>query len=468
MFKWSKYYLSWMLIWIMSSQVLAQDLGGLALSPYSGVQGVSAQPAFLGDLAFKWDVNIIGASANLLIKDLIPQSSISNTFYEGDKGSLSSVVTSKSQNYFVNAKIYLPSVAYKINNKSAISFNWGIRAVGFGRVTSGSFGLLLETENGLREIASLPKLESAVGMVNSWQDLGISYGRNIFDSSPHKLNLGVTAKYLIGGGSGFVEFSNIEVDYDEVSNTIADIDGEITLVFNDDIEKVASGDSKKLFNSSGFGFNFGLIYEFQDERHLNREIDRVGEPNYLFRLSTSVSDIGQITFNASDKSAYYDLSLDESLNPDYFDDVTGLGDLTSRLDNAFDLNKNDFYKYNLRLPTTWSTNLDWNVYSQFYVNGLISIAAIDMRTDIFKSQALNSYQLGLRYEKPKYGFYTTLAYDEFSKGGVSISARYSVLYVGVSNLFKFKADDSIRTLGLMAMVRVPILNKSKKGARNIF
>ena len=81
MFKWSKYYLSWMLIWIMSSQVLAQDLGGLALSPYSGVQGVSAQPAFLGDLAFKWDVNIIGASANLLIKDLIPQSSISNTFW---------------------------------------------------------------------------------------------------------------------------------------------------------------------------------------------------------------------------------------------------------------------------------------------------------------------------------------------------------------------------------------------------
>lgn len=447
---------------------MAQDSGGMMVSSYSGVEGVSSQPAFLGDFVYKYDINVIGASANLLIKDLIPETSISRRFYSADKGSLASVLTSKSQNYFVNAKIYLPSVAFRINQKSAISFNWGLRAVGFGSATSGSFGLFLERENSLKEIAALPKLESAIGIVNSWQDLGISYGRNLIDSSPHKLNVGITAKYLIGGASGFVEFTNIEVNYDEATHTVSDMGGAVTLVFNDGIEKVASGESKKLFTSSGFGFNFGLIYEYKGDRHIQRQMDRKGAPNYLFRLSTSVLDVGRVTFNASSKSAFYNLNLDQPLSPDYFDNVSSLDDLTVRLESAFNLNKNNFSNYKLRLPTAWSTNLDWNVYGQFYLNALVSITAVDMRVGILKSKALNSFQCGIRYEKAKYGLYTNLTYDEFSKGGLSISARYSILYLGVINAFRLNSSNSIRTMGLMVMLRVPILPRSKRGARSVF
>ena len=449
-------------------QSFAQDLGGIAVSSYSGVQGISTQPAYLGDFAYKWDINVISASASLLIKDLIPKSSINSTFYKGDRGSLSSVITSQSQDYFVNATIYLPSVAYRINEKSGVSFNWSVRAIGFGRATSGSLSFIAKSENGLKEFASLPLVDNAIGMVNSWQDLSLSYGRVILEKPKHKLNLGVAVKYLIGGGSGYTEFSNIDVTYDEQTNTVTDIQGNIALVFNNNIEEIAKEESTKLFSSAGYGFNFGLIYEYKNEEHLNREIDRVGEPNYLFRLSSSIVDMGKISFDASNYSGLYDLSLNQPISPGYFDNIKGLRDLATRLENAFDLKSKEFDVYKLRLPTAWSTNLDWNAYDHFYVNGLIDVTAVDLRTDIFKSQKLYGYRLGLRYEKTKYGFYTSLSYNDVNKGGMSISARYSLIYVGVANLITFNSDSSKRTLGLMTMIRVPILNKSKKGLKNIF
>lgn len=467
MVKGSRYFLLVISILLLNTQVFAQNLGGLNQSIYSGVLGIESQPAYLGNFAYKWDVNIIGASAGLLVKDLIPESSISNTFYQGDRGSLSTVITNKSQNFFVNGRIFLPSVAYRIDDKSGIAFNWNIRAVGFGRASSRSLSLVAEY-NGLEKMATLPKLESALGIVNSWQDFSLSYGRNVIRNTRHMLNVGASVKYLIGGASGFVDFSNIDVSYDEATNTISDLEGQVTLVFNDNIENVSNGESEQLFTSSGIGFDFGLIYEFKGQKQLNHQIDRAGEPNYLLRLSTSVVDVGSISFKASNKSAFYNLSLQQPISPGYFNNISSIGDLATRLDNAFALDKREFQDYNLRLPTALITSLDWNVYNHFYVLGQVKLTAANIKESVFNSGVIDAYQFCLRYERPKYGFYSTISFDVINNGGVSFAARYSILYLGVSNLFRFNADESVRALGLIAMIRVPILNPSRKGKGNVF
>tara|TARA_B100000809_G_C14990210_1_gene477735 strand:+ start:355 stop:729 length:375 start_codon:yes stop_codon:yes gene_type:complete len=118
-------------------------------------------------------------------------------------------------------------------------------------------------------------------------------------------------------------------------------------------------------------------------------------------------------------------------------------------------------QYSLMLPTTWNSNIDWNRWKKFYID----FRWVKMRASIFRSTMLKQYKFPGRFEKEKYGFYTTVGYNEFSKWRSSISFRYSILYYGINKLVKLYGDDTLNTLGIVLILGIPILSQSttKKG-----
>ena len=173
----------------------------------------------------------------------------------------------------------------------------------------------------------------------------------------------------------------------------------------------------------------------------------------------------QIKFKASENSAIYKLSQNKPIDADYFSKLNSIDDLSSKLQNTFGIEYVDLKDYKLRLPTTWNLNIDWHIWKNFYGNMYMDFSGVEMRESFFKSKMLKQYKFSGRFEKSKYGLYTSLDYNKFSKWGSSISVRYSILYLGVNNLIKLSGNTSVNTLGVILALKIPILSKSeiKKG-----
>jgi hypothetical protein len=340
--------------------------------------------------------------------------------------------------------------------------------LGFGTYSEGSMSLLASNGFDVKTLANTPNLQTVTGVASSWEDFKLSYGRTVYDRGRHKINLGLSASYIVGGASGFLDVDNLEFDYDAATNTLTEFGGKISITYNDQLDKVSEGQSKSIFTANGYGFCFGLTYEFQGEKYLDRTLDRPGQPNYLFKVSTGVRDMGKAFFNASEKSSTFDLKLNEPLNAEYFDDINGFTDFINRMSNVFDYERTENSNYSLRLPTTFNLNVDWNIWKDFYANAYTDIIAANIRDDVFESPWYYNYQLGVRYEKPKYAFYLTSAYNDVDGWGLAVAARYSMIFLGVSNSFKYASDDSITSLSLMLALKVPLLNRSASGKHRMF
>ena len=98
----------------------------------------------------------------------------------------------------------------------------------------------------------------------------------------------------------------------------------------------------------------------------------------------------------------------------------------------------------------------------------MDFTGVQMRESYFKSKMLKQYKFSGRFDKPKYGFYTSIDYNKFSKWGSSISIRYSIIYLGFKNLVKLSGNDSLNTLGLVLALKIPILSKSSSKKGRIF
>ncbi len=97
-----------------------------------------------------------------------------------------------------------------------------------------------------------------------------------------------------------------------------------------------------------------------------------------------------------------------------------------------------------------------------------AISWIDMRKSLGESVSIASYVLSARWEKEKFAVYVATDYNDILKWGTSFSIRYSIIQLGVSNLIQFSQGNSVRNIGLMVGLKLPLLTKSQTGKNRIF
>jgi outer membrane protein OmpA-like peptidoglycan-associated protein len=439
----------------------AQSYIGYFHDNYAGVQSVLFNPASIADSRFKTDINIFSISGS--VQNDLYGVKLFDTYKKGYDFEKESVMSPKNNNNgLANFDIMGPSFMFNIAPKHTLAVFTRARSVSNVRNVNGY--LVDEVKDGLDQASNFNfNAGSPNGASNSWGELGISYAAVLYQNNQHFLKGGLTAKYLQGGANGYIQGKNVNVAFVQNNANPKDgtliSNGEVTIGGSQDWE--ANEDYDFDINSSGFGFDFGLVYEWRpnyEDYDLSRatKIDNNFRDlnKYKLRFGLSVTDIGSINYKNSKVDTY---------------NVTGVvtQQMIDDADNIYDFLNEHYTKISsskgvkTNLPTAIHADADWNMYRKFYLNlnGDINMVS---KTKLNATSIADRVSLTPRYESRWFSFYVPMTWMEYSGMQVGSGIRLGVFFVGsgsvLSNLVSKESKGADFHLGM----KIPVYEKQFK------
>lgn len=328
------------LIAICGVNMNAQSYIGFLTENYSGVNGVIRNPAYIADSRFNFDINLAGASG-IFANDLFTTDNLFDILSDSDFGYPDDLDRDYSIINFAQANTDFlgPSVLFNINNKNTLALY--TRA----RVITNIVGNGLNAETLLED----PNIEvndfqvssfNDVASLHGWGEIGLSYATILKDSGKHFLKGGVTLKYLVGYGRGYISTNRLGVDFtangDNFIENFADgnVDVRGSLDYGSSIIDTETFDDFKLSNlelPKSFGADLGLVYEwrpdFENYYVNNDKGEQILDPTknkYKLRVGVSVTDLGQINYKDGEEG----IATINTTTIDLINDLNEVNDLT--------------------------------------------------------------------------------------------------------------------------------------------
>lgn len=477
-----KRYFAFFLL-IFSQTSFAQDFPGYRTGNYTGVNGVFFNPANIADNHYKWDVNLFSlntyvgndqASFNLKnIGNTFNGDSLINQFI-GDQAGLSSGM--------VSATINGPSVLFTTGQKSAFAFTTRARVMTNAIDIDGKFADKL-----INDAGSDPKLPYSINAnanmrvnMNSWTEIGGSYGREILNIGPHFLKGGISLKYLAGVANAYVNIANLKGTIDRDLFGLGNVylknsTGHLEMALGG--ADLTDFDAGKLtsFQSSGFGGDIGFVYEFRPDDEI-----ATGEGNnwddvlnqYKFKIGVSLLDVGSIKYEKDmQRSGGYDIAITgnerlylEELSNVALDDLKNYFDSRPQFFTPGTNNNNKTYRVNL--PATLNIDADYHIHKGFYTSfsGRFNLANTSSKP--FNNRNYSSFMLTPRYESREFGAYLPISYNSLTNLNAGVSFRVGPLFIGSGSVITALIGDS-KQADVYVGVRFGGLIKNKVTTRNI-
>ncbi|MBP1222866.1 DUF5723 family protein [Flavobacterium sp. 1355] len=450
-----------LLILTASIHLKAQSYLGYFHDNYAGVQSVLFNPASIADSRFKTDINLFSISGSVQ-NDLygVRLFDVYKDGYDFDREA--KMTPSNANNGLANFDIMGPSFMFNIAPKHTIAVFTRARSVSNVRNINGY--LVDQVKDGLDESSDFNfNAGNANGSSNTWGELGISYAAVLYQKDQHFLKGGFTAKYLQGGVNGYVRGKDVNVTY--VENTVDPSQGvlmssgEITVGASQDFE--ANEDYDFDAKSRGFGFDFGLVYEWRPD-YADYDLDRAKPADnnfrdlnkYKLRFGLSVTDIGSIDYKNAKQDTY---NVNGVITQQMIDDAENLYDFLNEHYTKTSTSKGA----KTNLPTALHADVDWNMYRKFYLN-------LNGDINMVSANKLNSYgiadrvSLTPRYESRWFSYYMPLTWMEYSGMQVGSGIRVGVFFIGsgsvVSNLISKESKGADFHLGM----KIPVYEKKFK------
>lgn len=439
----------------------AQSYLGYTHDNYAGIQSVLFNPASIADSRFKTDINIFSVSGSVA-NDLYGVN-IFDTYKKGYDFDTQSKMTPKgANNGLANFDIMGPSFMFNIAPKHTIAVFTRARSVNNVRNINGN--LVDQVKDGLDKASDFNfNAGNANGASNTWAELGLSYAAVLYQKDQHFLKGGLTAKYLQGGVNGYVKGNNVNVKYNE--NTVNPekgtlvSSGEISVGTSQDFE--ANEDYKFDSGANGFGFDFGLVYEWRpdyDQYDLSRA--KPADNNfrdlnkYKVRFGLSVTDIGSINYKKARQDTY---NVNGTITQEMIDDA----------DNFYDFLNEHYTKTSSRngmktnLPTALHADVDWNMYKKFYLN-------LNGDINMVSANKINGYgiadrvTLTPRYESRWFSFYVPMTYMEYSGMQVGSGLRVGAFFIGSGSILTNLVSKESKAADFHLGMKIPVYEKKFK------
>lgn len=435
----------------------AQSYIGYFPDNYAGIQSVIFNPAAIVDSRFNTDINLISTSSSLN-NDFYGVSlfDLSKSSYDAD---IDGVRTpTKNNGGIVYSDIMGPSFMFNIAPKHSIAIFTRARAV--ANFTDFNGELYDIFKDGFDEATSY--LNLSVGNPNtvghSWGEIGASYATVLWQNKQHFLKGGLTAKYLIGGVNSYAKGTNVTSSFfntNDPNTTLLQTTGSLVVGSSQDF---ITGDEDYVFdaNSTGYGADFGFIYEWRPE-HANYDLDNAKPTDnnfkdlnkYKLRFGLSVTDIGSITYKNSKEEIY---NLDRVLTQAQIDAADGIDEILDLYDPApltvFKNNK-------VGLPTVLHLDADWNIHNKFYLNLNGNIGLTD-QSALNTSSMANTFLLTPRYETKWFTFSLPINYMEYSGMQVGTGLRFGPIFVGSSSVITNWLSKESKAADVYFGVKIPV------------
>lgn len=446
---------------LISIKVQAQSYIGYFHDNYAGVQSVLFNPASIADSRFKTDINLFSISGS--VQNDLYGVKLFDVYKDGyDFDTQSKVSPKNANNGLANFDIMGPSFMFNIAPKHTIAVFTRARSV--SNIAKINGYLIDQVKDGLDKSDNfLYNLGNPNAASNSWGELGVSYAAVLYQNNQHFLKGGLTAKYLQGGVNGYVQGRDVSVNYVENTadpkNGTLQSSGEITVGASQDWE--VNDDYKFDSGSRGFGFDFGLVYEWRpdydlyDLRNARPSDNNFRDLNkYKLRFGLSVTDIGSINYRNSKVDTY---NVNGTITQEMIDDADDLYDFLNEHYTKTSSSKG----VKANLPTAIHADVDWNMYNKFYLNlnGDISMVS--------KSK-LNAYgiadrvTLTPRYESRWFSFYVPVTYMQYSGMQAGAGLRAGVFFIGSGSVLSNLASKESKGADFHLGMKIPVYQKQFK------
>lgn len=466
-----------LIFWSVFSAAKAQEMFGIANSNYAGTNGVYLNPSSMVSGRLKYDVNVLTLGATVdnnyiyepkdQLKFFGFKRIIDNT-KKGKKGigftdekNFDINDLSKAYSGYFSSTVRFPSVLFSFKENYFHVMLLNARTVFSAADIPAPIAKFVYEDQGIAYPAlqqrTLNFKDFKFDMV-SWLESGISYGRPIIGKGNHFLSGALTVKYLQGLPSAYLtsDASSISLDTTGFTDTVFINKANIGYgyAYNED------DNGTDVIKGHGFGFDFGLTYEYRPESQQHKyEIDgqTVNDPSqnqYLFKVGLSFIDLGKIKFK---DGSTHSLKANNLVISEYdtvnFDDVT---DFDTTLSNYAYNDPNKSYTgktFDMALPHAMSLQVDFHAWKGAYAN-LTWINAI--KNDGPGPNANSTLALTPRYEWKNYEVAMPMSFYKYEKFRLGLAFRVWGLVVGSDKLGALLKLSDLSGMDAWISLKVPI------------
>ncbi len=478
-------FVSYLLFFASLSSIQAQQYQGYNTSNFSGVTGIYENPANLGDARFILDLNLLSTefnfnnnfisyNTNLLVPANNP---ILDTIYNdafqqfrADQFIQNEWEQMDQTRIYQSLNLQGPSAMFTIG-KHGFAITSGIRQYTHidnldPRTADFALSELEDQSNWNIDLNNQKMNVVSAG----WAEFGIGYGREIINTGEHFLKGGVHFKALISMYSGYFYADELVVNFkndDTVRVRVSDVRFGFSNNLTDDILGETFSSFNNFINRAGFAADFGFVYEWRPKHksydHPYKDGKQVRHKNkYKLKLGFSVADIGGLAFDRGLYGASFEGSTSGEWDLDTFAAAAaGVASFGELMNDTFNMTTNRD-PYTLRLPTSVSLQIDYNIWRCFYVNFSARFAASQQDAPL-QMHALNAFTLTPRVELPQLDLGFPVTVDGFTNVTAGVYLRLGPLFVGSTNCWNILAGPNVRGVNLYGGLKIPItFSKPKK------
>ena len=463
----------------------AQGWTGLAMSNHGGTNGLYVNPASLADSPFRLYVNLGAADWSLynnflelrgpysvweLVRGQVPAGAL-NTRPGGffSETSLLTRFDGRPKHANLAAEVRLPAVTF---TRGSYSFAFSNRVRAFLQVNNVPEGFARLGRYGAAGLDSAQLVRLLVDSkqfslnANAWHEFAFSTARAFTPNTRHFFKGGVTMKYLVGLGVGYInarQRSSSGQLRDAAGESPAEGAGvapvDIRYLYTDAAYYQQKGlGLRDFYNGNrlgqGVGLDLGITYEFRPspesftyEMDGGRHFDR-GAAKYRWRVGLALTDLGSIRYQKPR------VIRGQLLRPTLAPNVSNLDTigwhgfpyidaLTSRVFGV----KEAIYHVNARLPASLNLSVDRRLRENFYV-GLLWQQSLQSRYEV-GVRTFSSLTVAPRFEHQQTEFAIPLRLgNDYRTLRPGFMLRIGPAFFGTDDLAGWMGDREMRGFNL--------------------
>lgn len=437
----------------LSYNVSAQVLG--TSTNYSGSRGLAVNPSLMttsfvyADFGLNVGISAYNNFAFVKASDLyniLTGGGFSDYYKNGKRYDFDFVMNTKPKYFYETLDLKVLSTMYNFNGKNAFGLfvnnrvysngtriPWEILEIGVVSMEDGDYsGKNYHSEN------------SKAGVM-AWSEVGIAYSLTVKDRYYDKIDVGVTAKGLLGYAAAAVNLKEVDKYIINSDSTIihkVDMTAAMSapIDYSADFADGEVFDKNKIINGWGAGVDIGVTYTHKREEKMACVVKRpctFPKIHYNWRLGVSLLDVGAIRFNKNARVYRYFTEEDKEFDISRFEGVSNFDSMIDTLNSMFYENPADARggeSFVMGLPTALSVQFDYNIWRGFYVN---STLVQPLRFWKYSAARPAMLTVSPRYESSYFDFSLPVSLYNYERIMIGLELRLAFLTVGTQNIFNF-------------------------------
>lgn len=439
-----------MVVFAFSNSTQAQERLGLANGNYAGTTGMPLNPSSMVDSKAWLDINLAGVDA-FLWNNYAYMSKDNFRFIRdiSNPPSPQFNLNGREKHGVVNLRVDGPSFTLS-HGKNAFGFHTAARTfVSFEDIMEPSAqfisnGLSYEPQEGIAY--QQPEMGA---YATAWAEVGLSYGRIVYQQDKHLVTAGITGKYLMGIG-------HYSVHLDDLTHTVTNDQDWNVSNFNGQYAMTDPG----VATGHGFGVDIGATYKRMLEDVTNYEPHTpqsdCGTIDYKYKIGVSLLDLGGIRFNKNSLVRQYN-NVSATVQDYPNSGINSIADADAYLAGQLGTDGNSVTtsdRYSTQLPSAVSVQFDYNIGKNFYAN------ATWVQGFRFgnKTSGIRRSILGItpRYEIKWFEAALPISLYDYRHPQVGLAFRFYNITIGSDNILPFFFPVDVYSGNIYASVKITL------------